>query len=43
MILAVLIDAAPPDLSLFIAVGQFPIYMLPALAVPIYRRLLAPR
>ncbi len=40
MLLAVMIDTAHPDFHLFVAVGQFPIYMLPALAVPIYRRVL---
>lgn len=32
--------AAPPDLLLYLAVGQFPLYFVPALAGPVYRRLL---
>ena len=31
--------AAPPDVFLYFAVGQLPIYLLPGLLAPIYRRL----
>ena len=31
--------AAPPDVFLYFAVGQLPIYLLPGLLTPIYRRL----
>jgi predicted Na+-dependent transporter len=31
--------AAPPDVFLYFAVGQLPIYLLPVLLAPIYRRL----
>jgi len=40
LILAALGPACPPDIALFFAVGQLPMYMLPMLALPIYRRLL---
>ena len=40
LILAALGPACPPDVALFFAVGQLPMYMLPMLALPIYRRLL---
>ena len=39
-IVAVLGPAASPDLLLYLAVGQFPLYVIPALAGPAYRRLL---
>lgn len=39
-VIAALGDSASPDLLLYLAVGQFPLYLLPALAGPIYRRLL---
>lgn len=41
LILAVLGDKASPDLAVFFALAQLPMYMLPLVAVPIYRRLLA--
>jgi BASS family bile acid:Na+ symporter len=40
-LVAVLGPAASPELALFLAVGQFPLYFIPALFGPIYRRLLA--
>jgi BASS family bile acid:Na+ symporter len=39
--LAVLAGAAPPDFALYVAMAQMPMYMLPVLTIPIYRRLLA--
>lgn len=42
LLLAVLPDAAPADLVLFIGVAQLPMYTLPVLSAPAYRRLLAP-
>ncbi len=42
-LVAVLGDAAGPDLYLVLAVNQFPLYLIPALAGPVYRRLLALR
>ncbi|MBL8701959.1 MAG: hypothetical protein JNK67_26485 [Alphaproteobacteria bacterium] len=41
-LVAVLGPAAGPELTLFLAVGQFPLYFLPALFGPLYRRLRAP-
>lgn len=38
-LVAVLGPAASPELALFLAVGQFPLYFIPALFGPIYRRL----
>jgi predicted Na+-dependent transporter len=38
-LVAVLGPAASPELALFLAVGQFPLYFVPALFGPIYRRL----
>jgi len=43
LLLAVLPRDSAPDLLLFFALGQFPIYLLPALMVPLYRRLLVAR
>ena len=40
LILAALPADSPPDIALFFALGQLPMYLLPALAMPIYRRLL---
>jgi BASS family bile acid:Na+ symporter len=40
VLVAVLGDNADPDLLLFLAVNQFPMYFVPALLGPIYRRLL---
>jgi len=42
LVLAVLADKADMDLVVYFAVGQFPIYMLPALLQPLYRRFSAP-
>jgi len=39
LVLAVLGDAAEPDLVVFFAMAQLPIYTLPALLQPLYRRL----
>jgi len=41
LIMAALAGVEAFDLILFFAVGQIPIYMLPALLAPIYRRILA--
>lgn len=41
LILAVLADRAAPDLAAFFALAQLPMYILPLVAVPIYRRVLA--
>lgn len=38
-LVAVLGPGAGPELTLFLAVGQFPLYFLPALFGPLYRRL----
>jgi BASS family bile acid:Na+ symporter len=40
LLMAVLPVTADPDIFLFIAAVQFPIYMIPALLQPLYRRLL---
>ena len=40
-LVAVLGPAAGPEITLFLAVGQFPLYFIPALFGPFYRRLLA--
>jgi BASS family bile acid:Na+ symporter len=40
LILAVLADRAPLDTVVFFALAQVPMYMLPTIAVPLYRRLL---
>ena len=42
LLMAVLPVTADPDIFLFIAAVQFPIYMIPAMLQPIYRRLLRP-
>lgn len=42
LLMAVLPATADPDIFLFIAAVQFPIYMIPAMLQPIYRRLLPP-
>lgn len=42
LLMAVLPVTADPDIFLFIAAVQFPIYMIPAMLQPIYRRLLPP-
>lgn len=38
--LAVLGAAAPPDFVMYVALAQLPMYMLPVLTLPVYRRLL---
>lgn len=43
LMLAALPPDAPRDIALFFALGQFPIYLLPALTLPVYRRLLRAR
>jgi len=43
LLLAVMPAGAHPDTLLYFAVGQFPIYMLPALLAPLYRRVLGAR
>lgn len=43
LLLAVLPAGADPDMQLYFAVGQFPIYMLPALLAPLYMRVLRAR
>ena len=40
LLMAVLPAAADPDIFLFIAAVQFPIYLIPTLLQPLYRRLL---
>ena len=40
LLMAVLPVTADPDIFLFIAAVQFPIYMMPMLLQPLYRRLL---
>ena len=42
LLMAVLPVTADPDIFLFIAAVQFPIYMIPTMLQPIYRRLLRP-
>lgn len=42
LLMAVLPVTADPDIFLFIAAVQFPIYMIPTLLQPLYRRLLKP-
>ncbi len=39
-LVAVLGPAAGPEITMFLAVGQFPLYFIPALFGPLYRRLL---
>lgn len=41
LILAAVIDTAPPTMLVFVAAAQFPIYLLPILQRPLYRRWLA--
>ncbi len=43
MLLAVLPASSDPDVLLYFALGQFPIYILPGALAPLYRRLLKPR
>jgi len=40
LVLAVLADLAPMDVVVFFALAQIPMYTLPLLAMPVYRRLL---
>ncbi|MDA0998785.1 MAG: hypothetical protein O2944_11335, partial [Proteobacteria bacterium] len=40
IIVAVLPADADPDIALFFALGQFPIYIMPAVLRPVFRRLL---
>lgn len=42
LVLAVLADRADFDVVVFFAIGQIPMYTLPALLLPLYRRLLRP-
>ncbi len=42
VILVVLPDGVDPDIILYFALAQFPIYILPALLKPLYRRFLDP-
>ncbi len=37
LVLAGLADVAPPSFALYVALSQFPIYLLPALLAPLYR------
>ncbi len=39
IVLAALSESAPYELLVYFVVGQFPIYMLPLVALPVYRRL----
>ena len=39
LVMAAVSESAPYDLLVYFVVGQFPIYMLPLVAVPIYRRI----
>jgi bile acid:Na+ symporter, BASS family len=41
ILVAVLGERASADLSLYLAVGQFPLYLVPGLLGPLYRRLMA--
>lgn len=43
LVLAALAARADPDVVIFFAMGQLPMYMLPIVALPLYRRLLAAR
>ncbi len=42
LLLAVLPQSAPPDVLLYFALGQLPMYVMPALLAPLYARLLKP-
>ena len=39
LVMAAVSESAPYDLLVYFVIGQFPIYMLPLVAVPIYRRI----
>ncbi len=41
VVLAALADRAPFEVFMYFALAQFPMYMLPAVSLPIYRRILA--
>ena len=43
LVLASMGLAAPPDVAAFFALAQLPMYMLPSVTLPLYRRLLAAR
>ena len=43
LVLAAVSESAPYDLLVYFVVGQFPIYLLPLVAVPVYRRIVAGR
>lgn len=43
LVLAALGTDAPPEVALFFAVAQLPMYMLPMLALPVYRKLMRGR
>jgi BASS family bile acid:Na+ symporter len=40
LLLAVLPAGTDPDVSLYFALGQFPLYILPMVMIPVYRHLL---
>jgi predicted Na+-dependent transporter len=40
IVLAAMADLAPPEFTVYVAMAQFPIYLLPLLQRPVYRRLL---
>jgi BASS family bile acid:Na+ symporter len=42
LVLVALQGTAPPEVTVFFAMAQVPMYMLPALQEPVYRRMLAP-
>jgi len=42
IVLVALADEAPFDTVMFFALGQIPMYMLPALMLPLYRRIAGP-
>jgi len=39
LVMAAVSESAPYDLLVYFVVGQFPIYILPLVAVPVYRRI----
>jgi BASS family bile acid:Na+ symporter len=43
LVLAAVSESASYDLLVYFVVGQFPIYILPLVAVPIYRRIVGAR
>ncbi len=42
LVVAAIADSAPADLLVFVAAAQFPIYLLPLIQQPLYRRWLSP-